>query len=328
MQLCFYRRGFCHNTQVCDQLIIGLSSPELRRELLKESKLSLADAVSKAVALETSFADCKLYHETSVPGLSSVAAVTDRSEKRNTKNIKSCKYCGRSHTWGKSFRPAAQSRCPSYNKLGHFAAVCLSSGRSSYQKANAVEDTEEESACCVSYEYDSVYACTGHDGDYAKGVTTTLTVNGPQCEGLLDTGATCTIVTDDIVQPTRMSDRVLKAYNGGTIITLDMADITISSARRSMACACFVIPSGTQRVLFGQDVISELELLVSTNLVDTTPVSISVAAPATPVAQPARRPPFSAKVDIKEELQHLVKADVIEPVKEASPWVSPIVPVP
>ena len=72
------------NTQVRDQLIIGLSTPELRRELLKESKLSLADAVSKAVALETSFVDCKLYHETPVPRLSSVAAVTDRSEKWNT----------------------------------------------------------------------------------------------------------------------------------------------------------------------------------------------------------------------------------------------------
>ena len=57
-----------------------------------------------------------------------------------------------------------------------------------HQKANAVEDTEEESACCVSYEYDSIYACTGDDGDRAKGVTTMLTVNDQQCEGLLDTG--------------------------------------------------------------------------------------------------------------------------------------------
>ena len=65
----------------------------------------------------------------------------------------------------------------------------------------------------MSYEYDSVYAFTGHDGDRAKGFTTTLTVNGQQCEGLLDMGATCAIVTDDIIQHTRKSDRIFKAYN-------------------------------------------------------------------------------------------------------------------
>ena len=97
--------------------------------------------------------------------------------------------------------------------MGHFAAVCLSSGRSSHQKANAAEETKEESTCYVSYEYDSVYACTGHDDARAKGFTTTLTVNGQQCEGLLDTGATCAIVTDEIVQHTRKSDRIFKAYN-------------------------------------------------------------------------------------------------------------------
>ena len=180
---------------------------------MKESKLSLADAVSKAIALEISFVDCKLCCEIPVPRLSLVAAVTDLSEKRNSKNIKSCKYSGRSHAWGKSFCPVAQSRCPSCNKMGHFAAICLSSGTSSYKKANAVEDTEEESTFYVSYEYDSVYGCTGHGGDRAKGFTTTLTVNGQQCEGLLDTGATCAIVTDDIVQHTRKSDRIFKAYN-------------------------------------------------------------------------------------------------------------------
>ncbi|XP_062506318.1 uncharacterized protein LOC134182892 [Corticium candelabrum] len=45
------------NGQVCDQLIAGLRSPDIRRELLKEAKLTLAWAVSKAVALEASIAD-------------------------------------------------------------------------------------------------------------------------------------------------------------------------------------------------------------------------------------------------------------------------------
>eukprot|EP00117_Sycon_ciliatum_P047717 scpid38300/ scgid1508/ len=160
-----------------------------------------------------------------------------------------------------------------------------------------------------------------------------LLVDGKECEGLLDTGASRTILTDDIVQPTRSSNRVLKAYTGGEIATLGMADVTIASPTRTMSCSCFVVPHGKHRILFGQDVISELELLVPAhlvdtgNLVDTAPISISVDAEARPVAQPARRPPFSAKADIEHELHRLVKADIIEPVKEASGWVSPIVPV-
>ena len=143
----------------------------------------------------------------------------------------------------------------------------------------------------------------------------------------------CWPCTDDIVQPTRSSNRVLKAYTGGEIATLGMADVTIASPTRTMSCSCFVVPHGKHRILFGQDVISELELLVPAhlvdtgNLVDTAPISISVDAEARPVAQPARRPPFSAKADIEHELHRLVKADIIEPVKEASGWVSPIVPV-
>lgn len=147
------------------------------------------------------------------------------------------------------------------------------------------------------------------------------------CEDLLDTGAMRTILTEDIVQPTRKSDRSLKAYNRETIDTLGKADVTVASETCSMTCSCFVVPRGSQRVLFGQDVISELELLVSTNQVNTPPVSISVSTSAKPVAQPARRLPFSAKTDIEDELQRLVDVDVIEPVKEASPWVPPIVPV-
>ena len=68
-------------------------------------------------------------------------------------------------------------------------------------------------------------------------------------------------------------------------------------------------------------------LVDTARLVDTAPVSITVNPEARPVAQPARQPPFSAKVDIEQEFQRLVKADIIEPVKQATAWVSPIVPV-
>ena len=157
-------------------------------------------------------------------------------------------------------------------------------------------------------------------------------VNGKACEGLIDTGATRTILTDD-VQPTRSSDRILRAYNGGEVKTLGMADVDNAVGDNTILCECFVVPAGKRSVLFGKDVISQLELLVNAHmadtarLVETAPVTITVDKSARPVAQPARRPQFSAKADTEKELARLAKADIIEPVKEASPWVSPVVPV-
>ena len=166
-----------------------------------------------------------------------------------------------------------------------------------------------------------------HGSSTSELFTISLHVDGKPCSGLLDTGATRTILTSDIAQPTRLSDRVLRAYNGGVVETLSMTDVVIASGDRSYQCSCFIVPKGSQRVLFGQDVISELELIAQAHIVNTAPVSISVKAGVDPVAQPARRPPFSVRDEIEKELKRLVDADVIEPVRQASPWVSPIVPV-
>ena len=296
------------NTQVRDQLIAGLRLQELRRELLKETKLTLADAVSKAVTLEASFSDCKLYEsrtspgglETSAPRGPELAAVVlgsvsggigsgDRRAmgKTSTKSL-GCKYCGRVHAKGKQFCSAALVRCRDCGKVGHFAAVCLSS------KAHAVQDEDSEAARIV---YDSIYACS--DKAASGQFTMTLMVNVRPCEGLLDTGATRTILTDDVVQPTRCSDSKLRTYNGGEVKTLGMADVDVAVGERSIQCECFVVPADRRTVQFGQDVIAQLELLVNTHLadtawlVDTAPASITVDQKARPVAQPARRPPFS-----------------------------------
>ena len=324
------------NTQVRDQLIAGLRSQDSRRELLKEPKLTLADALSKAVAMEASLLDSNLYNSEPGPSVAAcvkpetTAAVSGSEPKHQLKRKMTkgpgCKYCGRMHANGKQFCPAAHVRCNSCRKVGHFEAVCLSRKPN---KANAVDAEEDSDTAQVVY--DSIFACS--DKAARDQFTMTLMVNGKPCEGLLDTGATRTILTDDVVQPTRSSDRILRAYNGGEVKTLGMADVDIAVGDNTILCECFVVPAGKRSVLFGQDVISQLELLVNAHmadtarLVETAPVSITVDKSARPVAQPARRPPFSAKADIEKELARLAKADIIEPVKEASPWVSPVVPV-
>ena len=148
------------NTQVRDQLLTGLKSPEIRRDLLREPKLSLHDAVTKAVALEVSFADGKLYDDNATSGHSSIAAMSDRPRSAMPKRTAgspgkagpACKYCGRSHARGVHFCPAAKAKCHACGKTGHFSSVCQSS------KAHAVEDSSPPSES-AQYIYESAYTC-------------------------------------------------------------------------------------------------------------------------------------------------------------------------
>ncbi|XP_065177704.1 uncharacterized protein K02A2.6-like [Sycon ciliatum] len=323
------------NGQLRDQFIAGLQCQEARKQLLMESRLTLADAIAKAVALEASKVDNRLFSEEAgrtldmpsggvaavAPDTAAVNMVKHRQHGRSKAHT--CKYCGGTHPPGKDNCPAARVRCRHCSKVGHFEVACLS--KSKEVRAQTIGEEDEADEIC-----ESVY--TMHT-DQKHWFTAALQVDGKSCEGLLDTGATRTILTSDIVQPTRRSDRTLRAYNGGVVSTLGMADVTLSSASRSCTVACFIVPKGSHRVLFGQDVIKELELLVPTHLVESgnvvsvAPVSITVKPDAVPVALPARRPPFSIKYEIETELQRLVDADIIKPVKEAAAWVSPTVPV-
>ena len=82
-------------------------------------------------------------------------------------------------------------------------------------------------------------------------------------------------------------------------------------------------------MLFGQDVITKLQLLspAGVNIVTVKPVDITVDREAIPVALPPRRHAFSLRAPIEAEIKRLQENDIIEPVQEATPWVSPLVPV-
>lgn len=173
--------------------------------------------------------------------------------------------------------------------------------------------------------YDTVYGVKTQQQSDA--FYTTLKVNGIDCKGLMDTGASRTLLTEDVVRAQRSSPAVLRAYDGSPVTTLGVADVVIEKGQKSYSCSCFVVPTG-RTVLFGQDVIQRLQLLSpNVNRIRVSPIDITVDPKVRPVALPPRRHAFSLRKAIEAELDRLQKADVVEPVHEATPWVSPLVPV-
>ena len=57
-------------------------------------------------------------------------------------------------------------------------------------------------------------------------------------------------------------------------------------------------------------------------------VKLHIDESVQPVAQPHRRIPFHIRKKVEEQLAKLEAADIIEPVHEATPWISPILVVP
>ena len=47
----------------------------------------------------------------------------------------------------------------------------------------------------------------------------------------------------------------------------------------------------------------------------------------TPVIQPLRRLPYLTRAKVSEELDRLLKLDIIEPVEGPIPWIDPVVVV-
>jgi hypothetical protein len=57
---------------------------------------------------------------------------------------------------------------------------------------------------------------------------------------------------------------------------------------------------------------------------DTT-IKLHIDQSVQPVAQPHRRIPFHIRAHVEKQIRKMQEDDIIEPVSEATPWISPVV---
>ena len=283
------------------------------------------------------------------------------SENRPTGRI--CYRCGsENHIASFTSCPARDKPCNRCKVIGHYGKMCSrnrqdksekSEHRSRRQRCNNVESSEED-ACSITI------LSTDDANGFRSKIFSSLVVNNRSCKGIIDTGATVSLyplhlllkvmVREDINRVLKPYGSAISTFSGQKLQVLGKVNLVCSSPDTSETHEVnFIVTKEGKDILFGLDAIRLFKSIrcdmcslddrqVSAideilGKFDDSPklghikgfahkVRIDTKVP--PVRQTLRQIPFALREKVKQEVQRLVEADVVEKV-EASDWISNLV---
>ena len=108
-----------------DRIVCGISSDDIRKELLNENKLTLESCVTMVKSAEITAKQAKTMSHTGTTDPAAVNYVNKMNKQQGTKKKKKpCKFCGQLHIWGKEYCPAYDRTCQSCGRKGHSESKC------------------------------------------------------------------------------------------------------------------------------------------------------------------------------------------------------------
>lgn len=226
-----------------------------------------------------------------------------------------------------------------------------SNKRPRYQQVRSIKNEEQGN--------DSNFIFSIGEGDEFLWVT----IGGVLLQVLIDSGCQKNVIDDvswdkmksqaiEVTNRRAHSDQSFRAYGRSSkpLIVKEVfeAKIEVQDHEKRISCDAtfYVIEGGTQPLL-GRTTAKDLGVL-TLGLPSTNPpevytlraeqkhpfpkmkgikLKIPIDEKVTPVTQHARRPPLALLDKIKDKLDSLLNADIIEPVEEYSQWVSPLVAI-
>jgi hypothetical protein len=261
-----------------------------------------------------------------------------------------CFRCGTKGHWGSDPTcPARGKTCKKCGGRDHFDVCC----RTKKHSCKHVEEvTEQDYGFTVS----EVLQVSDK---------TTISVGGVDLEMIVDSGASTNIVDSDtwsslkekkikVSSSEPQSQRRLYAYGSTEPIPIK-GTFSCNVEIGDQACSAeFVVIKGKGPALLGKRTAIELGILhigpvhhvesqckVPSDIMKKyssvfqgvgklkdRQIQLHVDQSVPPVAQPLRRTPFQLKRKVEQKVKELIDMDIIEPVKSATPWVSPVVIVP
>jgi transposase InsO family protein len=334
---------------VRDQIVVGITSPELRERLLLEGdSLTLKSAMEMVVTVEAT----KKQLATMAVGSTVDAVKTgggDHSHKRGDGQQRTflCKFCARRH--GKKQCPAYGKECHNCKKMHHFATCCKKRGTGVHE----VNDEEEEEGHKID-----VIA----DNDRPNTAYANIELNTADTVRFkLDTGAQVNVIPKatylKLTKRPEMKKTTQKFYGyaGQAIDIQGSVELSCKYKGKSYKGTFFIANTkGHSQPILGLQACMDLGIVTLVLSVESQgrsspltrdaviseyghlfsglggldgEIMVRLKDGAVPVVHPPRRVPHALKEKLKEELQSMEDQGVIAKVTEPTDWVNSLVVV-
>ncbi|XP_062526842.1 uncharacterized protein K02A2.6 [Bombyx mori] len=317
-----------------DKIVFGIKSTQIREKLLTEEKLDLTKATAICKSSEQASKQLNEFENNN----KSEKILTIKS--KNFRNEKFyCKRCGSSHKAREC--QAYNKLCTKCNKAGHFAKMCRS--KIQLKQKNKINTLEENSTSENSDESFIGQLSVGNSKDWTESVETANT----KFTAKLDTGAECNVLPNFIVQKTHACiqpsrTKNLISYSNNRISVLGEVKLQCKIKKKTAKILFKVVAERVTPVL-GLNTCEKLGLIAR---VETLKESSSnddifkglgcyknfeydidlIENPKFEI-KPTRKVPHAIRNEVKQELDRMVKLDVITPETKPTPAVSPMVVV-
>ena len=115
--------GECHNGLIRDIIVSGVKEVALRRKLLSTNPLSLQKAEEICRAHESAVEGITQMEKQKIDQMDAIGKrrYPEPGRPRASQGNKICKFCVKTHQWGRDFCPAWGKRCNTCGKLNHFS---------------------------------------------------------------------------------------------------------------------------------------------------------------------------------------------------------------
>lgn len=322
-----------------DKIIIGVYSDKLRENLISESENNLEKVVSLCRASEVTSRQMATMQslESKVDSMKINKSTKHASENKNDEPF-DCKRCGTNHK--RRNCPAFGKKCGKCGRFGHFNKQCRTKTNlpdSKNENVNQVNDEANESS-------DEFFIDSIVDQTREKSWSEIIKVEGHEIKFKLDTGAECNVLpvkyTDHLKNEIiKSTTKRLITYCGNPINVIgEVTCECIVKNRPTKICFRVVNINGTPilglKTCQSENLIqriSEMKLNVDNEIfkglgcLKNYEYRIDIKEKATFTIKPTRPIPHAIKQSVKNELDNMVKMDVIRPITEPTPIVSNMV---
>ena len=359
-----------------DRIVCGLSSSNLRERLLREPNLNLKQCIDICRASELSKERNKSLDNTDNVSRIHSRKFTPQSQKLinrhfEFKHSRACLYCGRQHELVKTKCPAYGKTCNLCKEANHFAVCCRKAPNSKPSSSKQVKSFHDDHEYAESQYYEEISTLTTQedtvysmDESFQRKLFATMSVNSTDVKFQLDSGATCNVITLQVLQQCNcdaeiiQTNKVLSMYNGTTVKPIGQCKVKMINPKNGCRYLVhFEVLSDSSTPILGSRAIQQMELIkvlqdnIKSVQVNHTTVSkefllaeypkvfegigcmpgtyhLTIDSAVVPVVHPPRKVPLSMKEKVEAELKRLTELEIIEPVSKPTQWVSSLVTAP